>query len=188
MVALFFGPPGVGKGTQSLLISQRMNFGHLSTGDAFRKAIGNETEVGLIAKGFVDAGALVPDEVVTRIVEEALAQPEYKNSIILDGFPRTTNQAEALDAILKKLEKSVSIVVNIEVPREQIIERLLKRGRKDDSREIIAHRFDVYQNETAPLLAFYKKNNVQIVNINGNGEVEEVFHRIQDAISSLQEA
>ncbi len=187
MVALFFGPPGVGKGTQSLLISQRMNFGHLSTGDAFRKAISNGTEVGLIAKGFVDAGKLVPDDVVTRIVEEALAQPEYYKSIILDGFPRTTKQAEALDTILDKLNKSVSVVVNIEVPREQIIDRLLKRGRKDDSREIISHRFDIYQNETAPLLEFYRVNGVRIVTINGYGEVEDVFQRIQEAIQTLQE-
>lgn len=182
MVALFFGPPGVGKGTQSLLISQRMHFGHLSTGDAFRKAISGGTEIGLIAKRYVDAGSLVPDDVVTRIVAEALAQPTYERNIILDGFPRTTNQAQALDDILSQKQTSVSIVINIEVPREEIIERLLKRGRKDDSREIISHRFDVYQNETSPLLAFYKAANVPIASIDGNGEVEDVYARIHAAI------
>lgn len=183
MVIILFGAPGVGKGTQAALLSERLNIAHLSTGDALRNAIKNETEVGKLAKRYVDAGDLVPDDIVTRIVEETLSLPQYTSSVILDGFPRSVAQAEALDGILDRHKKSISYVINVAVDNDEIVQRLLQRGRKDDTEEIIRHRMNVYNNETAPLLDFYGRMNGVLRHVDGNAEVEEVYHRITTILS-----
>lgn len=183
MVIILFGAPGVGKGTQAALLAQRMGVGHLSTGDEFRKAIDNQTEVGKLAKRYVDAGDLVPDDVVARIVEEALEQPQYNSGVILDGFPRSIAQAEALDRMLTQHNKEISYVVNINVDSEAVVQRLLARGRKDDKEDIIRHRMNVYNNETAPLLEYYSKLGSKLKNADGNADVEEVYNRIREVIS-----
>ncbi len=183
MVIILFGAPGVGKGTQAVLLAERLNIAHLSTGDALRQAIKNGTEVGKLAKRYVDAGDLVPDEVVTRIVEETLALPQYGAGVILDGFPRSVAQAEALDTILAQHKKEITHVINIGVDNEEIISRLLMRGRKDDTEQIIRHRMNVYSTETAPLLDYYGRLNGTLKHIDGNADVEEVYNRIRTIFS-----
>ena len=183
MVIILFGAPGVGKGTQAVLLAERLNIAHLSTGDALRHAIANETEVGKLAKRYVEAGDLVPDEVVTRIVEETLALPQYASGVILDGFPRSVIQAEALDNILAQNKKEITHVINLDVDNEEIIKRLLMRGRKDDTEEIIRHRMNVYNTETAPLLEYYGRRNGTLKHIDGNAGVEEVYNRIRTVFS-----
>lgn len=181
MIIILFGAPGVGKGTQATILADKLGVAHLSTGDAFRAAIKNQTEVGKIAKSYVDAGDLVPDDIVARIVEEAMAAPSFDNGCILDGFPRTKGQADALAAMLTGKGQAVHRVVNLEVDDATIIERLLARGRADDTQEIIQNRLDVYRQETAPLLEYYTAAG-NLVSVNGVGSVDEISERILEAI------
>lgn len=182
MIIILFGAPGVGKGTQAAILAEKLSIAHLSTGDAFRAAIKNQTEVGKLAKGYVDAGDLVPDEVVARIVDEAMNDASFANGAILDGFPRTQAQADALAGMLSARGLSVHRVVNIDVDDATIIERLLARGRADDTREIIENRLGVYRQETAPLLDYYTAQG-NLVTVDGVGEVEQVNQRILGEIS-----
>ena len=181
MIILLFGAPGVGKGTQAEILANKLNIAHLSTGDAFRTAIKNETPVGKLAKSYVDAGDLVPDEVVARIVEEAMDAESFSNGAILDGFPRTRPQAEALQEILDRKGLTIRRVVNLDVDDATIMQRLLMRGRKDDTEEVIANRLDVYRQETAPLLEYYGQGNL-LVTVDGIGDIDDVNRRILAAI------
>lgn len=183
MIIILFGAPGVGKGTQATILAEKLGIAHLSTGDAFRSAIKNGTAVGKLAKGFVDAGKLVPDEIVARIVEEAMEGELFKHGCILDGFPRTHAQAEMLKTMLETHGQKISRVVNITVDDENIISRLLQRGRADDDASIIRHRLDVYRNETAPLLDYYGTSG-RLVSVDGIGSVNEVNERILRAIAA----
>ncbi len=182
MIVILFGAPGVGKGTQAELLAARKNIPHLSTGAALRKAKADQTEAGRMAAGFMDSGALVPDELVLRIVEETLSSPECAHGAILDGFPRTLAQAEALDEIMSKHGLAISYVINIQVADQAIFERLLQRKRVDDSPEVIRHRMQVYQQETAPILNYYAKRNV-VTTIDGNADIETVYKRIDAEFS-----
>lgn len=177
MIIILFGAPGVGKGTQASILADKLGVAHLSTGEAFRSAIRNETEVGILAKTFVDAGDLVPDDVVARIVEESMLGAGYEKGAILDGFPRTQTQADALNSILDRQNRVVYRVVNIEVDDASIIERLLARGRADDTEDVIQNRLEVYRTETAPLLEYYRAANL-LVTVNGLGPVDEIGRRI----------
>jgi len=181
MVIILFGAPGVGKGTQAALLAERKNIKHLSTGEAFRAAIREGTAMGKTAQEYVESGRLVPDEIVTGIVAETIAKPEYADGYILDGYPRTASQAHALQEILTQQGTDVDIVVNIDVDNDEIINRMLLRGRKDDTREVIADRLAIYNNETAPLLAFFQERG-KLHTIDGNAEVEEVYARIEKII------
>ncbi len=181
MIVVLFGAPGVGKGTQAVILAQKLGIAHLSTGDAFRSAIKNQTPVGMLAKGYVDAGDLVPDDVVARIVEEAMNGDEFANGCILDGFPRTRAQADALQALLATKGQAVDKVVNLEVDDETIIARLLQRGRADDQEDIIRNRLSVYNAETAPLLEYYGNLGL-LTSIDGIGEVEVVSGRIVNVL------
>ena len=181
MIVVLFGAPGVGKGTQAVILAQKLGIAHLSTGDAFRSAIKNQTPVGMLAKGYVDAGDLVPDDVVARIVEEAMNGDEFANGCILDGFPRTRAQADALQALLATKGQAVDKVVNLEVDDETIIARLLQRGRADDQEDIIRNRLSVYNAETAPLLEYYGNLGL-LTSIDGIGEVEDVSGRIVNVL------
>lgn len=183
MIIILFGAPGVGKGTQATILAEKLGIAHLSTGDAFRSAIKNGTAVGKLAKGFVDAGKLVPDEIAARIVKEAMEAPSFKNGCILDGFPRTRAQAETLKTILEAHGQKINRVVNITVDDESIIARLLQRGRADDDETIVRHRLDVYRNETAPLLDYYGGSE-RLVSVDGIGSVHEVNERILRAIAA----
>ncbi len=182
MVIVFFGAPGVGKGTQAALLAERRGVPHLSTGEAFRQAIHNNTPLGKTAKEFVESGRLVPDDIVTGIVREALQKEDYSRGCILDGYPRTKAQAIALDNMLAELGRTVGKVVNIEVENEEIVQRMLNRGRKDDTESVIRDRLLIYNNETAPLLSYYDEQQ-KLASVDGNSEIETVYQRI---ISVLQ--
>jgi len=175
------GPPGAGKGTQAKILSDQYNLVHLSTGDILRNEIDNQTTIGLDAKNYMDQGLLVPDEVLLSMMENTLTNLKG-SGIILDGFPRTIPQAEGLDAIFKKLNLTIDMVINIYVDKEILINRLIKRaedsGRSDDTKEVIVNRQNVYLELTAPLLEFYKN---EVINIDGDGTIDEVTQRILTA-------
>ena len=176
------GPPGAGKGTQAKILSDKYNLVHLSTGDILRNEIANQTNIGLDAKNYMDQGLLVPDEVLLSMMENTLTNLK-ESGIILDGFPRTIPQAEGLDAIFKKLNLNIDMVINISVDKEILINRLIKRaedsGRSDDTKEVIVNRQNVYLELTAPLLEFYKN---EVINVDGDGTIEEVTKRVLAAI------
>lgn len=183
---ILFGPPGAGKGTQSALIQEKYNLVHLSTGDMFRYHLKNETKLGKLAKGYMDAGNLVPDEVVINMIDNKLDEEKGANGFIFDGFPRTTKQAEALDELLEKKGWGISKMVSLEVDEDELVKRLLLRGkdsgRKDDQDEsIIRNRMSVYNEQTAPLKDFYKKQGKH-VGIEGVGSIQEISQRIFDAL------
>lgn len=179
---ILFGPPGAGKGTQAAALSEQLQVPHISTGDIFRAAIANKTDLGVKVQSYLDAGNLVPDSVVIDMVRERLTQNDIANGWILDGFPRTVPQAQALEEVLSEMNQDYNWVLNLQVPESLLMERLLSRRRKDDTEEVIQNRLDVYQNDTAPVLAFYSEG-TRLVHIDGNAEVETVTARIQNAIS-----
>lgn len=184
MRIIIFGPPGAGKGTQAKRISNEYNIPHLSTGEIFRSAIKNETPLGKEVKSILDAGDLVPDEKVVALVEEELKDDKYEEGYILDGFPRTVPQAEAFDSILDKKGKTLDAFLQLEVPEEELIERIMSRGegRSDDTPEKVKNRLDVYKKETQPVLNYYKKQGV-VKEVDGVGSIDEIFNRIKGKLT-----
>jgi adenylate kinase len=176
---VLLGPPGAGKGTQAVLISEKLGVPHISTGDLFRANIGQETPVGLEAKRYLDAGDLVPSSITNRMVEARVAEPDAENGFVLDGFPRTVDQAEALEGILQNLDNKLDAVLSLSVDEDVVVERMLARGRADDSEDVIRNRLRVYREETAPLLDHYDGI---VVTVDGIGEVEEVNARALAAL------
>lgn len=185
---ILFGPPGSGKGTQAENLIAKYGILHISTGDLFRYEIGNNTPLGLKAKEYMAKGELVPDSVTIGMLENKVqANPDAKG-IIFDGFPRTIAQAEALDAFLVGMNTSVTALVALDVPDEELVSRLLNRGktsgRPDDSDEsVIRTRIDVYKKETAPVFDYYQQQGKSKL-IPGVGSVEEIFHRLTEAIDA----
>jgi adenylate kinase len=175
MKLLFVGPPGAGKGTQAARVAERLGIPHISTGDMFRDHVARGTELGRRVDSIMKAGEYVPDEVTVEMLGERVAEPDAKDGFILDGFPRTEGQAEALDGLIGR--HSLDTVVVFEVDEDALVERLLERGRVDDTDETIRTRFKVYQEQTAPLLDLYNSRGV-VVTVDGIGEVEEVTERI----------
>ena len=209
MKLLIMGRPGAGKGTQAVNITEYYNIPHISTGDMFRAAIKNQTKLGLEAKSYMDKGALVPDEVTIGIVEERLLAEDCKDGFLLDGFPRTIAQAEALDAFLKKNGIKLDAVLDVNVPQEILVRRMVGRRvckncgatfhvefnapkvegicdncgspliqRADDTEATAKNRLTVYDNQTAPLLEFYKKQNI-LKTVNGDQPLDKVFDDIK---------
>jgi adenylate kinase len=209
MKLLIMGRPGAGKGTQAANIKDYYKIPHISTGDMFRAAIKNETKLGLLAKSYMDKGALVPDEVTIGIVEERLLADDCKNGFLLDGFPRTIAQAEALDSFLNKNGIKLDAVLDVNVPAEILVRRMVGRRvcktcgatyhvefnpplvagvcdnckspliqRADDTEETAVNRLSVYDNNTAPLLAYYEKQNI-LKTVNGDQPLEKVFDDIK---------
>ena len=182
---LLLGPPGAGKGTQAQRLVEGLDIPQISTGDMLRAAVASGSEIGRQAKGYMDAGKLVPDEVVIGVAEERLREPDAKGGFILDGFPRTVAQAEALDGILEKLGCQLERCVSIEVKEARLVERLLKRaeieGRSDDNEESIRIRMAEYHAKTKPLVDYYRERGV-LAEVDGFGSVDEVAARIQDSI------
>ena len=182
MKLLIMGPPGAGKGTQAKILAKKFNLIHLSTGDILRSEINKQSSTGLEAQSFMNAGNLVPDKVLLAMMETTLQNLNDKG-LILDGFPRTIPQAEGLTAIFNSLNQKVNYVINIYVNKDVLINRLVERaeksGRADDTKEIIINRQKVYHELTAPLIKFYKD---KIININGDGSIEEVTSRILNII------
>ena len=183
MRLVLLGPPGAGKGTQAERICAAHGLVHLSTGDLLRAAVAAQTELGLRAKQAMDAGDLVSDEIVLALVRERLEQPDAAGGFLLDGFPRNTAQAEALDADLGT--KGVELCISMLLDDEEIMRRLLARGRKADQESVIRTRLEVYRDETAPLIAYYEGKKL-LRSVDALGTVDEVFERIQAALSVVE--
>jgi adenylate kinase len=181
------GAPGAGKGTQAALLIERLGVPHVSTGDMLRAAVAAGTEVGLQAKAVMDSGKLVSDEIVIAIAQERLGEPDARQGFVLDGFPRTLAQAEALDVTLEKLGSPLECCLAVTVDVEAVVQRLLKRaeieGRADDNEATIRERMRVYDEQTAPLLKYYGDRGL-LVEVDGMGSVEEVSKRIETALAS----
>jgi len=184
---LLLGPPGAGKGTQAQRLVEKLGVPHVSTGDMLREAVAGGSAVGLEAKAVMDAGRLVSDEIVIAIAEERLSQPDAARGFLLDGFPRTLAQAEALDGMLGRLGASLECCLALTVDTEAVVQRLLKRaeieGRSDDNEETIRERMKVYEQQTAPLLEYYDDQGL-LVRVDGMGSVDEVTARIQEVIGA----
>lgn len=186
---VLFGPPGAGKGTQADILKGRYNLVHISTGDVFRYNIKNETELGLLAKTYMDKGDLVPDEVTINMLEAEVDKNSDANGFIFDGFPRTQSQAEALDAFLATKGEKINGMVALEVPEDLLVGRLLERGktsgRSDDTDESkIRNRFNEYNTKTAILKDYYasKRN---YFGVNGVGSIEEITERLAEVFDKL---
>lgn len=184
---VLFGPPGAGKGTQSATLTEKYNLVHLSTGDIFRYNIKNETELGATAKTFIDKGELVPDAITIGMLKAEMDKYiSTANGFIFDGFPRTIPQAEALDKMLQEYNQEINVMVALDVPEQELVNRLLLRGkdsgRTDDTDEsIIRNRIDVYNEQTAVAANYYDKQN-KFHKINGVGEISEIFGRINEVV------
>ncbi len=208
MNIILFGAPGAGKGTQAVELVKKFHLIHISTGEMFRNAIANQTAMGKLANSYIVKGELVPDEVTVGLVKERLAQEDCKNGFILDGFPRTLPQAECLDQICHELNIALDYVIDIEVPVDDLIERLSGRRvckdcgasyhilfnkpkvegicdhcngplytRKDDNKESVTVRLHTYQEQTKPLIEYYKNKGL-LLEINGQQEIDDVFREI----------
>lgn len=186
---VLFGPPGAGKGTQSERLIEKYGLVHLSTGDIFRANIKNETELGLLAKSFMDQGRLVPDEVTINMLKSEVRKISDAKGFIFDGFPRTTAQAEALDTFLKEEGAIINLMIALDVEENELKQRLLKRaevsGRPDDANiDVIQKRINVYNAETKPVKSFYQAQN-KFQEINGIGSMDEITERINSVIEKL---
>lgn len=212
MRLVIMGPPGAGKGTQAALIKETYNIPHISTGDMFREAISNKTALGIEAKKNIDKGMLVPDSVTISLVKERLSQDDCKKGFLLDGFPRTIAQAQALDEILKELNIKLDAVINIDVDFNVLVDRIIGRRacpkcgasfhivnqppkkegicdacgsvlvqRKDDTKETVVTRLDVYTNQTKPLLDYYTNQGL-IKNVCGLGDIDVIFSNIKKSL------
>jgi adenylate kinase len=183
MKIILFGPPGAGKGTQAKLIENTYNIPQLSTGDIFRSHIKRQTEIGKKVKSILDAGRLVSDDIVVDIVVDAINSPEYAHGYILDGFPRTVNQAKTFDKILDKRGEKIDACIGLEVPQQELINRISSRGqgREDDTTEKVKVRLDVYENQTTPVKKYYKEKGIY-TGISGVGGIDEIFTRIKNIL------
>ena len=212
MIVILFGPPGAGKGTQAELISRKYSIPHIATGDIFREAISKGTELGRKAEEYLKRGDLVPDDIVNGIVWERISRPDCRRGFILDGYPRTMGQAKALDEMLDRLGMSIDVVLNINVDEENIIRRLSYRRicrscgavyhlinnppkregvcdkcggqlyqRVDDREDVIRNRLKVYYERTRPLIEYYRGRGL-LVDVDGNGGIEEVWRSIESIL------
>jgi adenylate kinase len=169
------GPPGAGKGTQAARLAEELDVPHISTGDLFRASLEQQTPLGIEAKRYMDAGDLVPDSVTVEMVRERLTNDDATKGFILDGFPRTLSQANALHRLLTERGEEIDAIVELRVPEDELVERLLGRGRTDDTEDVIRNRQQVYRAETSPLLDFYGD---RLVSVDAVGSVEEITSRV----------
>ena len=182
------GAPGCGKGTQSDLIVEKYTLKHLSTGDLLREEIAKKSDLGIQAESFISKGNLVPDEMILDMLSKAIEdQTKDSNGIILDGFPRNVAQAEALETLMTKLNKEITVLIDLHVDNQELVNRLIKRGetsgRSDDNLETIKKRLEVYESKTAPVSNFYMNKN-KYAAIDGMGTIDEIFKRISSVIDS----
>lgn len=213
MYIVMLGPPGAGKGTQAKKLAQKLGLVHVSTGDLFRENLKNETELGKLAKTYMNAGELVPDDVTVRMVEDRFSRADCAKGAVLDGFPRTPAQAQALDELLEKFDSKVKVVPYIKVPDDVLVERLSGRWmsqsgrvyhekynppkvkwvddvdgtplyqREDDKPETVRHRIEVYNEQTAPLITYYQDKGL-LAEINGTQAIENVFEDLLKAVEA----
>lgn len=179
MRLVLLGPPGAGKGTQAALLSEKLGVPHISTGDLFRANISQGTDLGNEAKSYIDAGNLVPAEVTNKMVEARIAEPDATEGFLLDGYPRSVEQADALKGMLADAGTSLDAVLEFRIDEDTVVERMLARGREDDTEEVIRNRMTVYRSETAPLLAYYAG---EVKTIDAVGEVDEINARALTAL------
>ena len=186
MRLVLLGAPGSGKGTQATRLREHLQVPHISTGELLRAAVAAGTPLGLQAKAVMDAGNLVSDAIVLGMLEERFTQPDTRNGFILDGYPRNLAQANALDALLRKIDQPMDIAVQLDVDQDLLVDRLAGRakaeGRADDSPEAVRNRLKVYEEQTAPVVDFYR-NQGKLAHLDGVGSLDEVFNRIIEAIS-----
>ena len=185
---ILFGKPGSGKGTQAEFVKKKYDLIHISTGDLFRNNISNNTDLGLLAKSYMEKGDLVPDEVTIKMLEAEVNKHPNANGFIFDGFPRTTIQAEILDQFLSTLKLSISMTIALEVDENLLIDRLINRGKDsgradDQDRSKIQNRFEEYNNKTYPLINYYKNQN-KFFEVNGVGDINEISARIFNTIDN----
>ncbi|MGA2258475.1 MAG: adenylate kinase [Thermoguttaceae bacterium] len=178
MRIVFIGPPGAGKGTQAERLVAKYHMAHLSTGDLLRQASDAKTPLGLKAQEYMSSGKLVPDALIIDLIRERLLEPDCDKGYLLDGFPRTIVQAEALDAVLAQRRTPLNVALELHVAEEELFQRLASRGRADDKPEVIRHRLETYRQQTEPLLDYYKSRGL-LKAIDGTGSVEDVFGRAQ---------
>lgn len=186
---LIMGPPGSGKGTQAVHIAEKMAIPAISTGDIFRYNVKELTELGKEAKSYMDKGDFVPDDVTNRMVADRLSQSDVANGFLLDGYPRTAGQVEALEAILTERDETLTAVLVLEVPDEEIVERLLARaateGRSDDTADVIKHRLDLYHQETADLIESYIERGI-VGRVDGTGAIDDITERLLQTIYNIR--
>ncbi len=191
MKIILMGPPGAGKGTQAKVIAERLAIPAISTGDIFRKNVSEETDLGREAKRYMDAGDYVPDEITNAMVRDRVAEDDAVDGFLLDGYPRTLSQVEELDSMLEAVGSSLDAVVVLTVDKEEVVARLVKRaqdeGRSDDTEEVMRHRQDVYEEQTAPLIEVYAERGL-LVEVDGMGAVAEVTTRVFAALEQTNGA
>jgi adenylate kinase len=183
---LIIGPPGAGKGTQAVRLAETYGIPAISTGDIFRSNVKNETELGKVAKSYMDSGNVVPDSLTNSLVRDRLAEPDAQQGFLLDGYPRTAQQVEELDGFLAEQGVNLDVVIELVADPEVVVARLLKRaseqGRSDDTEDVIRHRLTVYRDQTEPLISIYGERSL-LVTVDALGSVDEVTGRIIDALS-----
>lgn len=184
---IFLGPPGAGKGTQAQVLAQALEIPHISTGEILRQAIAQKTSLGKKAQEYVERGELVPDDLILNLIRERLGRADTATGWILDGFPRNVTQASFLDDLLEELSQRADVVINLEVPDSILVTRLLSRGRKDDTEETIGRRLQVYREQTAPLIDYYRHRH-KLYSVDGDRTPELVTQsltQIMEAQPSL---
>lgn len=187
---VLFGPPGAGKGTQAVKLIEKYKLVHLSTGDILRGELAARSKLGLEAKRFMDLGELVPDEVVIGMIESRLDQNADAKGFIFDGFPRTQAQADALDKLLSSKKTAITVMLALEVEKQELINRLMGRGKTsgradDQDVSVIENRIAVYNRETAPVIDYYDSKG-KFISVNGMGSIKEIFNRLCNAIDKLK--
>ena len=186
---VLFGPPGSGKGTQASKIIEKYKLVHISTGDLLRQEVADQTALGLRAKAIMDSAELVPDEIVTGMIRNKLEEYQDGPGFIFDGFPRTVDQARELRKALADIDERVAVMISLTVPREELVNRLLKRGqetgRSDDNLETINNRIDVYHRQTLPVANYYDRMHKHIP-VDGVGTIDKIFERIVKVIEKIK--
>ncbi len=186
---ILFGPPGAGKGTQAVKIAEKFGWKHVSTGDILRSEVSQGTPLGVRVKSVMDAGHLVSDDLLIEIMESVFTRNETAQGFVLDGFPRTLNQARELDRMLERLGRSVTLVLALEVDEEELVRRLLNRareqGRLDDTEEVIKNRLVQYHQHTRPLIDYYREQNL-FREVHGVGSIDDIFGQLCDVIGTCQ--
>jgi adenylate kinase len=183
MRIVFVGPPGAGKGTQSGRLVGRLGVPHLSTGDLLRAAVEEQTELGEMAAEYMSAGRLVPDELMLKLIGKRVGRDDCHGGYLLDGFPRTLVQAQSFDVVLGEIGEAIDMVIELVVRHEVLIERLAKRQRSDDTPDVISKRLRGYEKRTKVVIEYYKPRGI-VYQIDGEGSTDEVFARIEHAVSN----